>query len=103
VDVTAIVFLAACIGKGVACGLAARLTGATRRESLGVATLMNARGMMELILVNIGLSEGLITPTLFTVLVVMAIGTTLLAAPTFGLVYARPRLPVACPTSAPTA
>jgi Kef-type K+ transport system membrane component KefB len=88
-----VVFLAACIGKGVACGLAARLTGATTRDSLGVATLMNARGMMELVLVNIGLSAGLITPTLFAMLVVMAIGTTLLAAPCFNLLYAAPRSP----------
>jgi len=99
---TAVVFLAACVGKGVACGLAARFTGATTRDSLGVATLMNARGMMELILVNIGLSQGLITPTLFAMLVVMAIGTTLLAAPCFGLVYPPARLPGASPTRAPT-
>ncbi len=99
---TVVVFLAACLGKGAACGLAARATGATTRESLGVATLMNARGMMELILVNIGLSQGLITPTLFTVLVMMAIGTTLLAAPCFGLLYPTPR-PGVSPASASSA
>ena len=44
---------------------------------------MNARGMMELILLNIGLQRGLITPTLFTILVMMAIGTTLMAGPLF--------------------
>ena len=100
---TVVVFLAACIGKAVACGLAARLTGATTRESLGVATLMNARGMMELILVNIGLSAGLITPTLFAMLVVMTIGTTLLAAPCFDLLYAGKRPPDGWPVSVPTA
>jgi Kef-type K+ transport system membrane component KefB len=81
------VFLVACVGKGLACWLAARLNGATQAEALGVGTLMNARGLMELILLNIGLERGLITPTLFTILVLMAIGTTLMAYPLFGLVY----------------
>ena len=47
---------------------------------------MNARGLMELILLNIGLQRGLITPTLFTILVMMTIGTTLMAGPLFSLV-----------------
>jgi K+:H+ antiporter len=87
--VTILVFLAACVGKGVACWIAARATGSTPRDALGVATLMNARGMMELILLNIGLQRGLITPTLFTILVLMAIGTTLMAGPLFSLVYRK--------------
>jgi hypothetical protein len=45
---------------------------------------------MELILLNIGLQRGLITPTLFTILVLMAIGTTLMAGPLFSLVYRKP-------------
>jgi Kef-type K+ transport system membrane component KefB len=44
---------------------------------------MNARGLMELILLNIGLQAGLITPILFTMLVLMAVVTTLIAAPGF--------------------
>jgi K+:H+ antiporter len=71
------------------CWLAARLTGVSNRDALGVATLMNARGMMELILLNIGLQRGLITPTFFTILVMMAIGTTLMATPMFNLVFRR--------------
>jgi len=78
------VFLAACMGKGLACWVAARLSGATSHDAAGVATLMNARGLMELILLNIGLQRGLITPVLFTILVMMAIGTTLLTGPIFG-------------------
>lgn len=88
--VTALVFLAACVGKGIPCWLAARLTGVSNRDALGVATLMNARGMMELILLNIGLQKGLITPTFFTILVMMAIGTTLMATPLFNFVWRRP-------------
>jgi Kef-type K+ transport system membrane component KefB len=87
--VTILIFLAACVGKGVACWGAARLSGASPTEALGVATLMNARGMMELILLNIGLQRGLITPTLFTILVMMAIGTTVMTGPLFGWVYRK--------------
>jgi len=46
---------------------------------------------MELILLNIGLQQGIITPTLFTMLVLMAIVTTLMASPLFELVYGRYR------------
>jgi Kef-type K+ transport system membrane component KefB len=69
--------------------LAARVTGASTREALSVAVLMNARGMMELILLNIGLQRGLITPTLFTIFVLMTFGTTLMAGPLFSLVNGR--------------
>jgi Kef-type K+ transport system membrane component KefB len=50
-------------------------------------TLMNARGLMQLILLNIGLQRGLNTPTLFTILVMMAIATTVMAYPLFGRGY----------------
>jgi Kef-type K+ transport system membrane component KefB len=84
---TLAIFGIACLGKGVACWLAARLNGATQSEALGIGTLMNARGMMELILLNIGRERGLITPTLFTILVLMTLATTLMATPLFGLLY----------------
>ena len=87
--VTAAVFGAACLGKGVACWAAARASGAPRGDALGIATLMNARGLMELILLNIGLQRGLITPALFTILALMAIGTTLMTGPLFGYIYRR--------------
>lgn len=82
---TAAIFVAACAGKGLACWAAARLSGASPRDAWGLATLMNARGMMELVLLNIALQRGLITPTLFTMLALMAIGTTVMAYPLFGL------------------
>jgi Kef-type K+ transport system membrane component KefB len=77
------VLLAAILGKGVACYLAARATGITNREALGIGTLMNARGLMELIIINIGLQKGVITEGLFATLVVMAVITTLMASPIF--------------------
>ena len=88
------VFIAACAGKGIACFLAARATGATPREALSVAVLMNARGMMELILLNIGLQRGLITPTMFTIFVLMTFGTTLMAGPLFGFINRHEPAPV---------
>ena len=84
-----VVLLAACLGKGVACWAAARLSGEDNRSALAIGTLMNARGLMELIILNIGLERGIITPLLFTVMVIMAIVTTLMASPIFEWVYQR--------------
>lgn len=82
-----VILLAAIIGKGLACTLAARFSGEPWRESVAIGTLMNSRGLMELIILNIGLQQGVITPTLFTMLVLMAIVTTLMASPLFEKVY----------------
>jgi Kef-type K+ transport system membrane component KefB len=99
--ITLVILLAACLGKGVACWLAARLNGEDNREALAIGTLMNARGLMELILLNIGLERGIITPTLFTIMVMMAIVTTLMATPLFEYVYRRRQ--VAAPALQPAA
>jgi len=77
------VLVAAVLGKGVACWLAARASGISNREALGIGTLMNARGLMELIIINIGLQRGVISEELFSVLVIMALLTTLMASPIF--------------------
>jgi Kef-type K+ transport system membrane component KefB len=73
----------ASVGKAVACWGAARLTGRPSREALAIGALMNARGLMELIILNIGLERGLITPALFAVMVMMTIATTMAAGPLF--------------------
>lgn len=88
---TGLVLLAAIGGKGGACWLAARLTGLPNREALGIGTLMNARGLMELIIINIGLQRGVITPALFATLVIMAVITTLMASPIFEWLVGRHR------------
>ena len=86
----ALVILAGSIlAKGGACWAAARLTGQDNATALAVGTLMNARGLMELIIINIGLQRGIIGPALFSILVVMAIATTLMASPLFELFYGR--------------
>ena len=77
------VLIAAILGKGVACWLAARWTGISNREAMGIGTLMNARGLMELIIINIGLQRGVISEGLFATLVIMAVITTLMASPIF--------------------
>ncbi|RCJ25347.1 potassium transporter [Nostoc sp. ATCC 43529] len=79
--ITILIVAIAVIGKGIACMLAAKLAGENWRESAIIGTLMNARGLMELIILNIGLEQGIITPTLFTIMVIMAIVTTLMASP----------------------
>lgn len=89
-----IAFLAlafATLGKGGACWAAARACGVPHREALGIGTLMNARGLMELIILNIGLERGVITPTLFTIMVFMAVVTTLMATPLFRRLHGLPQ------------
>jgi Kef-type K+ transport system membrane component KefB len=87
--VALMVLAASCLGKFGACWAAARLTGSDNRLALAVGALMNARGLMELILLNIGLQKGIIQPSLFAILVLMAVVTTLMASPVFELVYGR--------------
>ncbi len=77
------------LAKGGACYLAARMSGEDNRTALGIGALMNARGLMELIIINIGLQKGIIGPALFSMLVLMAIVTTMMASPLFELVYGR--------------
>jgi Kef-type K+ transport system membrane component KefB len=79
------VIFASVIAKGGACYLAARASGQTHRTAFGIGALMNARGLMELILINIGLQHHVIGPALFAVLALMAIVTTMMATPLFEL------------------
>jgi len=95
VDTPELLWIAAAIlgasifAKFVACWAAALIAGQGNRRALGLGALMNARGLTELIIVNIGLSAGIIGPALFSMLVLMAIVTTLMASPLFELVYGR--------------
>jgi Kef-type K+ transport system membrane component KefB len=79
----------AIVGKGAACYFAARFMGEPHREAMAIGALMNSRGLMELIILNIGRDFGIITDELFSMMVVMAIVTTLMATPIFELVYGR--------------
>ncbi len=83
------VLAASILAKFGACWAAARLSGEDNRTALGIGALMNSRGLMELIIINIGLQKGIIGPTLFSMLVLMAIVTTMMAGPLFEIVYGR--------------
>ena len=83
------ILLVSILAKFGACWAAARLSGEDNRTALGIGALMNSRGLMELIIINIGLQKGVIGPTLFSMLVLMAIITTVMATPLFEFVYGR--------------
>jgi Kef-type K+ transport system membrane component KefB len=83
------VLAAAIFAKLVACWGAARIAGMENRMALGVGALMNARGLTELVIINIGLQAGIIGPPFFSILVLMAIVTTLMASPLFEAFYGR--------------
>jgi Kef-type K+ transport system membrane component KefB len=72
---------AAALGKLAGCGLAARASGFTWKESAIVGAMMNARGLMALVAINIGYELGVIPRSLFCMLVIMALATTLLTTP----------------------
>jgi len=76
-----VIFLIASVGKLGPAYAASRLAGLQQRDSATVAALVNTRGLTELIALNVGLQAGLINQRLFTVLVLMAIVTTLMTGP----------------------
>ena len=81
--ITIAVIVIASVGKGVACWIAGVFAGRPSREAMAIGALMNARGLMELIILNIGLERGMISASLFTIMVTMTIATTLAAGPLF--------------------
>ncbi|WP_321798127.1 cation:proton antiporter [Caballeronia sp. J97] len=76
-------------GKGIACWAAARANGEPSGDAMAIGALMNARGLMELIIINIGLAAGVILPGLFSILVLMAVLSTLMATPLFNWIVRR--------------
>lgn len=87
--IAAAVLVGSILAKGGACWAAARLCGQDNRTAMGIGALMNARGLMELIIINIGLQRGIIGPALFSILVLMTIVTTLMATPVFEWAYGK--------------
>jgi Kef-type K+ transport system membrane component KefB len=76
-----LIVLVASLGKFGGSFAAARLTGLSWIESASIGVLMNTRGLMELIVLNVGLDLRVIGPKLFAMLVIMALATTLLTTP----------------------
>ncbi|MER5336877.1 cation:proton antiporter [Micromonospora sp. NPDC002717] len=87
--VLVIVVVVAFLSKGVACTIGARTAGLPWGAAASVGALMNARGLMELVLLNIGLEKGLVTPALYTVLALMTVITTLAATPLYYFIQRR--------------
>jgi Kef-type K+ transport system membrane component KefB len=81
-----IIILVASLGKFGGSAAAARLSGYSWRMSSAIGILMNTRGLMELIVLNIGLDLGVLSPKLFAMLVIMAIVTTLMTTPVLALI-----------------
>lgn len=73
-------------GKLGGCAVAARLVGESWKDSLTVGTLMNTRGLMELVALNIGYEMGVLPPSIFVILVIMALVTTFMTTPLLHLV-----------------
>ena len=85
--VTGGLIVVATVGKFGGSAVAARLTGLRWREASAIGILMNTRGLMELVVLNIGLDLGVISPTVFTMLVIMALVTTFATTPILRWVY----------------
>ena len=85
----AAILAVAVIGKIAGSTAGARLSGYGWRDSLATGSLMNARGLMELIVIKVGLDAGLIGPELFTMLLVMALATTAMTGPLVALFTGR--------------
>ncbi|GAO42364.1 cation:proton antiporter [Flavihumibacter petaseus] len=99
-----LIILVAVAGKFGGSMIAARLVGQDWRSSFEIGALMNTRGLMELIVLNIGFDLGILSPEIFAMLVIMAISTTLMTGPALDLInrYWEPRsaaTPVHLPTN----
>ncbi|MTJ52238.1 sodium:proton antiporter [Anabaena sp. UHCC 0253] len=86
---SALILLLAIAGKFIGAYVAARLSGINKKEASAIGWLMNTRGLTELIVLNIGLELNVITPLLFTMLVIMALVTTFMTSPLLELTYPK--------------
>jgi Kef-type K+ transport system membrane component KefB len=91
---TLVLLVVAVAGKWIGALAAARFTGFPPREAGAIAALMNTRGLTELIVLNIGLELGVVTPALFTALVLVALVTTFMTGPVLRLIDPGGRLTV---------
>lgn len=92
--IVAIIVAVAIVSKLVSCSVIAKLFGESSRDALTIGALMNSRGLMELIVLNIGLEYKIITPVMFSILTIMAIVTTLMTSPLLNRIYAKKTYPL---------
>ena len=87
-----LIIAVATAGKVLGSAVPARLGGLPLRESVTLGVLMNTRGLMELIILEIGRQLGVLSPLMFTMFVLMAVGTTLMTSPLLLALYPRARV-----------
>lgn len=85
-QITVLITITAIAGKLMGSTLAARYTGQRWKESFIIGALMNTRGMMALVVLNIGYDLGIISPTIFTMLVIMILFTTMMTGPSLDVI-----------------
>jgi Kef-type K+ transport system membrane component KefB len=84
--ITGLIILVAIVGKFVGSALAARFVGQNWHDSLTIGALMNTRGLVELVVLNIGYDLGILSPQVFSMMVIMALVTTFMTAPALDLI-----------------
>ncbi len=84
--VTGLIIIVAVVGKFVGSALAARFVGQNWKDSLTIGALMNTRGLMELVVLNIGYDLGVLTPEIFAMMVIMALLTTFMTGPSLDFI-----------------
>jgi Kef-type K+ transport system membrane component KefB len=82
----AVILIIAVTGKFAGSSLTAKLMGSSWSDSLSIGALMNTRGLMELIVLNIGYELGVLSSSIFAILVLMAITTTFMTGPSLDLI-----------------
>lgn len=81
-----LIIAVAVIGKFLGSALSAKMVGQTWKNSLSIGALMNTRGLMELIVLNIGYDLGILSPEIFAILVLMALATTFMTGPALNMI-----------------
>jgi len=84
--ITGLIILVAVTGKFIGSALAAKIVGQNWRDSLSIGALMNTRGLMELVVLNIGYDLGVLSPKIFAMMVIMALVTTFMTGPALDLI-----------------
>lgn len=84
--VTGLIILVAIAGKFAGSAIASRIMGQNWRDSLTIGALMNTRGLMELVVLNIGYDLGILSPEVFSMMVIMALLTTFMTGPALDLI-----------------
>lgn len=96
-----LVLLVAVAGKLGGAAVSAAAVGFSWREATAIGVLMNTRGLMEMVVVNVGLEIGVVSPTLYTMIVIMALATTAMTTPALNAIDARAGQPVESPAARP--